>query len=73
MAVLTYHHETQLFNKLRADFTKALATDSRTRLYVIFRDKGNDKLSGRFLFGGRRAPPWTGFAPTELGAEDDVA
>jgi hypothetical protein len=55
--------------EIHASLKKSVHVDARTRIYVVF--VGPDKrMKGRFLFGQRKAPPWTGFAPKK-GAEED--
>lgn len=70
LAYLQYNYTGSLTSSLKSDLQAAVKTDNQTRIYVIFRDKKTDRIRGRFLFGGRRVPPWRGLATIEPGAED---
>ncbi len=53
---------------VKAQLQGAIKVDAKTRIYLIFKgEKGN---SGQFLFGQRRAPPWSGYAPKQAVTED---
>lgn len=71
VAVLNYEYTSTLPEKLKAELKKAFAVDKRTRIYVIYREQATNKNKGSFLFGGRRAAAWTGYASTGAGAADD--
>lgn len=71
VAVLTYEFTGSLPDKLKADLKKAFTVDKRTRVYVIYRERSTNKNKGSFLFGGRRAAAWTGYASTDAGTADD--
>ena len=71
VAVLTYEYTGSLPEKLKATLKKAIEVDKRTRIYVIYREQATNKNKGSFLFGGRRAAAWTGYASTGTGAADD--
>lgn len=44
---------------------------SRARIYVIW---GADKrIHGKFIFGQRKAPPWSGYAPKPSAGESGLA
>lgn len=36
--------------------------DLGTRLYLISRDPKTDRIRGKFVVGGRKTPPWQGYA-----------
>jgi hypothetical protein len=38
---------------------------------VIYRDHDSDKNLGKFLFGGRRASPWTGYSTSDAELMDE--
>lgn len=71
LAFLNYEYRGSLINQLRSDLKKALDAGKRTRVYVIYRDRTTKKNKGAFVFGGRRAPPWTGYASKSIGVTDD--
>jgi len=56
-------------SEIEASVKESVNIDSRTRIYIIFLGKDRS-MKGRFLFGQRKAAPWTGFAPTGP-TEDD--
>jgi hypothetical protein len=71
VAVLKYRYEGSLPDELKADLKSSVATDKRTRIYMIYRDQSTDRNKGRFIFGGRRAATWSGYAPSESSTVDD--
>jgi hypothetical protein len=71
LAVLTYSHEGPLPDKLKADLRKSIATDKRTRIYIIYREQETNKNKGAFIFGGRRAAAWTGYATSDSSTVDN--
>lgn len=71
IAFLNYEHTGVLKDHLKAELKKALSADKQTRIYVIYRDSKTDKNKGTFLFGGRRAPPWTGYSPQGAEVADE--
>jgi hypothetical protein len=71
VAVLTYRYNGSLSDKLKADLKKSITTDKRTRIYIIYREQGTNKNKGRFIFGGRKASPWTGYASLDSSTVDD--
>lgn len=60
LALVSYEHSGSMLDALKEDLGNAVDTNKRTRMYVIYRDDKTKKMKGHFLFGGRRAPPWTG-------------
>jgi hypothetical protein len=71
VAVFTFEYRGSLLEKLKAELKKAFTVDKRTRVYVIYREQATNKNKGSFVFGGRRAAAWTGYASTGAGAADD--
>jgi hypothetical protein len=72
LAFLFFEAKSDLPAEIKASLKKAIEVDSRTRIYAIFMD--DKRMKGRFLFGQRKAPPWTGFAPRGAGEiDEDVA
>jgi len=69
VAVLKY--DGAVPEKLKAELKKAVAIDKRTRIYVIYREPATDMNKGKFIFGGRRAAAWTGFAQADASVTDD--
>jgi hypothetical protein len=71
VAVLNYRYDGSLPDELKADLKSSVATDKRTRLYLIYREQSTNKYRGMFIFGGRRAASWTGYAPSQASTVDD--
>lgn len=72
LAVLQYECQVDLVDALKHDLGKALSVDKRTRIYVVYRDPVGKQLNkGKFIFGHRRTPPWTGYAATGDGDADE--
>jgi hypothetical protein len=72
VAVFTYTYEgSSLLATLTADLKSSVTIDKRSRIYVICREQAERKSRGRFIFGNRRAAPWTGYAHSETESVDD--
>ena len=57
--VKRYEFEGDLLESLKADIGDAITLNRRSRIYVMYKDDG--RMRGNFLYGKRKAPPWTGF------------
>lgn len=73
LAVLKFEHDGALLDRLREDLKKNVTLDKRSRVYVIFRDVTTNKNKGVFIVGGRKAPVWTGYSPSDASAIDEEA
>ena len=62
LAFLNYEYSGELLKALIADLEEAVEITKRMRIYVIYREPKTRKMKGNFIFGGRKAPPWAGFA-----------
>ena len=71
VAFLDYEHYGNLRDEVFAELKNVLAGEKNARIYLIYRDKTTNKNKGAFLFGGRRASPWTGYSPKGNGAVDE--
>jgi hypothetical protein len=69
LAFLNYEYAGSLLDALTSDLQKSLQITKRTRLYVIYREQETKKMKGSFIFGGRKAPAWSGFA-VSVGSAD---
>jgi hypothetical protein len=49
---------------VKMDLRKSVKLRARDRVYLIYK-KRDGKWSGKFIYGGRKAAPWAGFAVTE--------
>lgn len=70
-ALVKYDVKKDLMKELKADLSETLSLQKRTRIYVIHLDSQTKKMKGTFLFGGRKAAPWSGYAGGK-GEEDEV-
>jgi len=73
LAFLNYEYSGSLLEALTADLKKSVDITKRTRIYVIYRDQETTKMKGNFIFGGRKAAPWSGFAVAVGSSESDEA
>lgn len=73
LAFLNYEYSGSLLEALTADLKKSVEITKRTRIYVIYRDQETTKMKGNFIFGGRKAAPWSGFAVAVGSSESDEA
>jgi hypothetical protein len=62
-AYLFYEHSGELVRNITDDLRSSVAIDpKKSRVYIVKTVAG--KTEGKFIFGGRRRPPWEGFAVT---------
>ena len=61
LAYVNYQFEGDLVESLVAGVKAAVDVTKKTRIYAIWQDPESRKMKGRFIFGGRKAPPWTGY------------
>lgn len=71
IAVFTYPVTHDPAAEIAADLKQRVHLDKRSRLYLIYRDQTTNKNKGAFLFGGRKAPPWSGFGQTSEAKFDE--
>jgi len=72
LAVLRYKYSSNLVGEIRSDLESRVTITKRTRIYIIYRDNESNNVKGKFLFGGRKAPPWTGYSgEVETPADDE--
>ena len=62
LAFLNYEYSGSLLESLTADLRSSMEITKRTRIYVIYREPETKNMKGSFLFGGWKAPPWSGFS-----------
>ena len=61
VAFLAYAYKKDLFVELRDDLETVLEATNRPRIYIVHTVGPKRAASGRWLFGGRKSPPWSGF------------
>ena len=71
VAVLSYVHQGNVRDEVATEIKKCLSDEKGARVYLVYRDRATNKNKGVFLFGGRRAPPWTGYSAKGAGAIDE--
>ena len=71
LAFLNYEYSGSLLQALTADLERSVQITKRTRIYVIYREQDTKKVTGKFIIGGRKAPPWSGFAVVAGSADTD--
>jgi hypothetical protein len=71
MAFLKYECSGDLIEAIKKDIKDSVDVKKKTRIYVIWRDTSTKKMKGRFIFGTRKSPPWTGYASCEEAIEDE--
>lgn len=73
LALLKYQTtHNDFLTTLKSDLEAAIETNKKTRIYVIWRDDETQTMKGRFLFGHRKSPAWTGYAESIDSIKDDV-
>lgn len=63
--------EGDLHAEVKAELKKAVELTRHDRIYVIWRDPSG-LVRGRFIFGTRKAAPWTGYHGEEVAAEEEA-
>ncbi len=58
VAFFRFAYERVLVEELKEALSAAVTLNNRSRIYAVYRD--DEKTRGKFLFGGRRRPPWEG-------------
>ncbi len=69
LGVFNFPVKDDLMKELKAAVKKHVDLGKRDRIYVAYKGP-NGKPTGQFLFGGRKAPPWAGYASTGADVED---
>jgi len=62
LAFINYEYKKDPLAELKKSLAGSIQISKRTRVYVIQLDAATKKMKGTFLFGGRKSPPWTGYA-----------
>ncbi|MGA2213235.1 MAG: hypothetical protein ABSH31_08175 [Bryobacteraceae bacterium] len=73
LAFLNYEYAGPLLEALASDLKRSVEITKRTRIYVIYREQESKKMKGSFIFGGRKAAPWSGFAVASAPSKSDEA
>jgi hypothetical protein len=73
VAFIKYEDNGNIINNLKKEIENAIEITKKMRIYVVYREDTTNKLKGKFLFGTRKAAPWTGFASEPDQIVDDEA
>lgn len=66
----------KLIEKLKAELEETIKPTASDRIYVIWREEEESPKStvkGKFLFGNRKQPSWSGYATKNVGKQEDEA
>jgi hypothetical protein len=69
LAFFLFEFKKDLVAELKKELSSAITIDKRTRIYVILPEE-NGRPKGRFIAGGRKRSPWTGYATSDQAEED---
>jgi hypothetical protein len=61
LAFLNYEYTGSLKDSVTKELGKALEITKQTRIYLVYRERETNKIRGSFIFGGRKAAPWSGY------------
>lgn len=71
IAYLQFEMNEDLIKELKIDIESRVNFSNGDRVYIIYKSADN-KIRGTFIRGGRKASPWTGYAPTNEQTIDNV-
>lgn len=69
-AFFFYMANEDLIIELKEELKQSVELRKRDRIYVIWKD--GDKIRGKFIFGNRKAAPWTGYGNKETEIEEEI-
>jgi hypothetical protein len=70
LAVFSYEVREDLPQELKRDLKKNVTLEKRDRIYIMWSD--GRKAKGRFLFGSRKGPRWTGYGSHEAAVDEEA-
>jgi hypothetical protein len=70
VAAFKYDYLNDFEEKIKSDIEQHISLRKNDRIYIIFRDD-NQKMKGKFIFGGRKKAPWSGYAVEKNGSIED--
>lgn len=56
----SYQYDFNFLEELKKDIQQNVNITKRTRIYIVYKNEDGNTF-GRFLFGKRKKPPWTGY------------
>lgn len=70
VAALEYEYSTVFLEELQDDISRNVALAKHDRMYIIWREER--KIKGKFLFGTRKAAPWSGYGSQESEIDEEA-
>lgn len=70
LATLEYEYTNQLVEEIQKDLSQSISLARHDRVYMIWRE--DRRMKGKFLFGKRKAAPWSGYGPQESQVDEEV-
>jgi hypothetical protein len=70
LAFVHYEYTGSLHESLARELRKKVKISKDARIYIVWDDDG--KTKGRFIIGGRKAAPWSGYAMLESAEVDEA-
>jgi len=61
-AFFNYDVSGDIVEILKKEINEHVDITKKTRIYIIFKDSTTKKMKGKFIFGARKAAPWTGYS-----------
>jgi hypothetical protein len=71
LAFLNYEYRGSLKKSVTEELQNVLQVTKQTRIYLVYRERETNKLKGSFVFGGRKAAPWSGYGPRDQSDSDE--
>lgn len=69
VATLEYECTNDLLEELQKEISQNVALAKHDRIYIIWREER--KAKGKFLFGKRKAAPWSGYGSQEPQVDEE--
>lgn len=70
VAVFSYPYDASFPENLAENLQREVEIIKRSRIYIFYHDPESKKAKGKFLFGTRKAPPWSGYRSSEQDIAD---
>jgi hypothetical protein len=70
IAALEFEYSKVLPDELQKELSQSISFAKHDRVYIIWRD--DRKVKGRFLFGKRKAAPWSGYGSQEPEIDEEA-
>lgn len=71
LAFFNYECDGDVVAEIKKEIEEAVEVTKKMRVYIIYRDGQTNKMKGKFIFGARKAAPWTGYAGVPGQTEED--